>query len=92
MNKPRAQLRQVFIVRRHDQCCALLAVELKQQVDNAFTGITVEIAGGFIGKQAARPGSESARNGTTLLLTAGQLVRIMMYALAQPDSVEQLLR
>ena len=62
---------------------------LKQQIDNTFTGFTVEITGGFIGEQATGLRRESACDGATLLFTARQLVRIVVHAFAESDSLQQ---
>ena len=72
-----------------DQRGAVLTVQRKQQVGDFIPGVTVEIAGGFIGKQQLRAAIERARQRDPLLLAAGKLYRQMMQALTQPQLLQQ---
>ena len=72
-----------------DQRGAVLAVQRKQQVGDFIPGVTVEIAGGFIGKQQLRAAVERARQRDPLLLAAGKLYRQMVQALTQPQLLQQ---
>ena len=51
-------------------------VQFKQQLDNLFAGMTVEIAGGFIGKQHFWFGGKGAGNGDALLFTDDRIDNI----------------
>ena len=57
-----------------------------------FRSARVEVAGGFVGEDQWRIVRQRAGNGNSLLLAAGQLRRVMMPAIMQPDLVEQCLR
>ena len=48
-----------------------LAMELEDQVDNAFTGCAVEITGGLVGEQDGRVWRQGSGDGHALLLAAG---------------------
>ena len=47
------------------------AIQFAKQIDDVFTGLSIEIAGRFVCEQDGRIVYERARDGDTLLLTAG---------------------
>ena len=63
-------------------------VEFEQQLDDARTGFSVKVAGGFIGKQDLRVGGKRACDGDALLLAAGQLARRVGGACAKADALK----
>ncbi len=72
-----------------DQRGAVLAVQREQQVGDFIPGVTVEVAGGFIGEQQLRAAVKRARQRDPLLLAAGELYRQVMQAFAQPQLLQQ---
>jgi len=56
-------------MRDHDQRRAVFAAKFEQQIKHRIGRGAVEIAGGFIGKQAGRPGDQCARHGDALHAT-----------------------
>lgn len=64
---------------------AMLAVEGEQQVGDGLAGGLVEVAGWLVGKQQLRAMDEGTRQRHTLLLAAGQLVRVVLHAFAKTD-------
>ena len=57
----------------------------EQQIDDLLAGGLVEIAGRLVGHEDRGIGRQRARQRDALLLAAGQLRRIMMQAVAEPD-------
>ena len=72
-----------------DQRGAVLAVQREQQVGDFIPGVTVEVAGGFIGEQQLRAAVKRARQRDPLLLAAGKLHRQVMQAFTQPQLLQQ---
>lgn len=72
-----------------EQRGAVLAVQREQQVGDFIPGVTVEVAGGFIGEQQLRAAVKRARQRDPLLLAAGELYRQVMQAFAQPQLLQQ---
>ena len=66
--------------------------ELAQPPDDLLDLHVVEVSGRFVGEHYGRVEPERARDRDTLLLTAGQVARAMVVAVAQSHLVEQLLR
>ena len=77
MQTPSATLCQNAVVGHQYQSRAFFTIQLKKQFDNMLTGILVEIARGFIGKQNIRLRRKSAGNSDTLLLATGKLAWIV---------------
>ena len=50
----------------------------------------VQVAGGLVGQQQARPADQRAGDGDALLLAARELVGQVVQPLAQPDLLEHL--
>ena len=75
--------RGVRIVRDHDDGLALLLVQRLQQVEDLIAGLAVEVAGRLVAQQQRRIGDDRARDADALLLTAGQLARLVLGAVAQ---------
>ncbi len=57
----------------------------EQQIDDLLAGGFVEIAGRLVGDEDRGIGRQRAGQRDALLLAAGQLRRIVMQALAEPD-------
>ena len=75
-------------MRHHDEAGAELAVELQHQREHRFGVAAVEVSRGFVGEHDARAGHQRARHRGALPLAAGQLVRPMDQALAEPHALE----
>ena len=56
---------------------ALQAVKQRHDLD---AGLRVEVSGGFVGQDDRRLVHQRARNGDTLPLTAGELIRLVHHA------------
>ena len=59
-----------------------------EDLEDGLPGCAIEIAGWFVGHQNRRPANERARDGRSLLLSAREFVRTMVYAVFQPDQRE----
>ncbi len=66
--------------------------ELGELPDDRLAGDRVEVAGGLVGEQHARPREEGARDGDPLALAAGQPRRGLARLVGEPDVRERLLR
>src|SRR5215831_3605434 len=64
-------------------------VERDEQLDDLLPRGRVEITGWLVGQEQPWLTADGARNGHTLLLTAGHLDGVVMSASAEPDVVEQ---
>ena len=62
----------------------------EQQLDDVMTGLRIEVAGGLVGKDNDRLVGERARDRDALLLSAGQLRRIVMAAILEADFDQQI--
>jgi hypothetical protein len=71
---------------------ALLAVEPLEQRHHLLAGAGVEVAGGLVGEQHLRLAHQGAGDGDPLLLTAGQLVRPVVEAVAHAHPLQGRLR
>src|SRR5215207_3010810 len=78
------------IVGDEDQRRAEVPVELRHEVDDRGAGACVEIAGGLVGEEHLGPSAEGAGQGDALLLATGELSGIVVAAVAQAHSLEQL--
>ena len=81
---------EIEIVRHEDEGGAELAIELRHEVDHAGAGAHVQVAGGLIGKENPGPVAERACQRDALLLAAGELRRVVMAAVGEPDPAEEL--
>ena len=77
-------------MRHHDDRAWLIINQAAQQVQNIFTGLAVQITGGFIGQQERRVIDQGAGDGDTLLLPAREFIGAMRGAIAQADGVQNL--
>ena len=81
-----------LLVVGHDDDGGSIVVQPSKKRDDLGAGMSVELARRFVGEEERRIVGESARDRDPLLLSAGQLGRTMVRALAQTDLVEQLSR
>src|SRR6202040_1941856 len=65
------------VVRGHEHRGAAV-VDLEKELDDPPRRVGVQVAGGLVGDEDARPVHERAGDGDALLLTATQLVRILV--------------
>ena len=72
-------------MRDQKQCRLRAGVQCEEKLGDFLAGMGIEIAGGFIGEQNARPRGNRAGQRHTLLLAAGELSRIVIETLAQTD-------
>src|SRR5437016_1260217 len=80
-----AALRQRGVVGHQHQRHAALGVLGEQEIDDLLAGGLVEIAGRLVGHKDGGVGRQRAGKRNTLLFAAGELRRIMMQAVAEPD-------
>lgn len=80
---------QALIVGDQHQGGAAFLVQFEQQVADVLAGMSIEVAGGFIGKQHIGFGGKCPGDRHALLLTTGKLARRMTQALAQADPAQQ---
>src|SRR5271165_2484713 len=90
LENPPASARQGAVMRHEHECAAGAAVQLKQQISDAGSGSAVEVAGRLVGEQQIRMRYKGARNRDALLLSAGQLLRIVRHARSEADLFERL--
>ena len=83
---------EVEVVRDEHERRAAPGVHSQQDVDDVLPVGRVEIAGGLVREEQARLVGQRAGDGHALLLSAGELRRVMMPAPGQSDLVEQGLR
>ena len=89
MERAPGALGRVRVVRHHDDGLAVVAVERLQQVENLVAGLAIEIARGLVAQQQRRIGDDGARDADALLLAAGELTRIVLGAIGQPDDFQR---
>ena len=90
MRVRRAQRRATLaVVGDDDQRRPLVAVQLDEQVHDVVAGVGVEGAGRLIRQHDGRRPDQGAGDGHALLLSAGQLVRLVMGALSHADPLER---
>src|SRR5437763_6539453 len=77
------------IVRDHDDGLLKLLVESLQKIERVGGILRVEITGRFVGDEDARIGDDGAGDGDALLLTAGELSRIVTYAIGEADDAQR---
>ena len=84
----RRVLGRLRIVRHHDDRLALRAIQRLQQVHDLLGAAPVEVARRLVAHEQRRIGDERARDRDSLLLTAGQLVRLVLAAIGEPDQLQ----
>ena len=85
-----AAMRERGIVRDQHQRHAALGMLVEEQIDDLLARGLVEIAGRLVGDEDGGIGCQRARERHALLLAAGELRRIMMQAIAEPDRLQLL--
>ena len=75
-------------MRDHDDRLSVIAVERLQQIENFVTGLAVEIASGFVAEEKGGVRHDRTGNADALLLSAGQLARIMLSTIGQADDLQ----
>src|SRR6476660_2379539 len=90
-DEPRAVLRNVNLVGDQDDGDPALDVETLENVHDLDAGARIEVARWFVGKQDRGFVDQRARNFHALLLSARELVRVVVQALAEPHDLEGLL-
>ena len=79
-------------MRDQHQRHAALGMLAEQKVDDLLAGGFVEIAGRLVGDEDCGIGRQRAGERDALLLAAGELRRIMMQTVAEPDRLQLLRR
>jgi acyl-CoA thioesterase I len=77
------------VVRHHNERRSFTPVEFQQKFEHLFAGSSVQIAGGFVRKQNRRTRDEGPRQRDTLLFAAGELHRVVVQAIGQPDARQE---
>src|SRR5688572_22939798 len=77
------------IMRDHDDRLSVIAIERLQQIENLVTGLAVEIASGFVAEEKRGVRYDRTGNADALLLSAGQLARIMLSAICKADDLQR---
>lgn len=67
----------------------MFAIKREQQIGNFVPGLTIEVAGGLIGKQNGRTPVKGPGQRHPLLFTAGELRWQMVQAFAKPQLLKQ---
>src|SRR6478752_6102146 len=80
------------IVGHEDQRHAAFGMLCKQKVDDLAASVLVEIVGRLVGHENCRVWRKRARQSDTLLLTTGELARVVMQARTETDGFELLRR
>src|SRR5690606_19423078 len=73
-----------------DNCDVLIFIEPDKKIHDFNTGFGVQVAGQLVGKQKGRVVDQSPGNGNALLLTARELIGIMMYPRFQSQEFKRL--
>src|ERR1700674_2269341 len=76
------------VVRDHHDRLAKAAVELAQQCQDIFRRGGVEVTGRFVGHDNCGICHDRPRNRNPLFLPAGELARIMVHAVGEPDHAQ----
>jgi hypothetical protein len=77
------------VMGHEDNGDTLLLVEPLEHAQDLLAGARVEVTRGLVGEEDQRTVDERAGNGHTLLLPAGQLGRLVVYAFGQAYKLEQ---
>ena len=67
-----------------------LCMEFIKQVEHIVGGAGIQCSGGFIRQQQAGLVDDGSGDRDTLLLAAGELVRLILHAIRQTDTVQGL--
>ena len=78
-----------WIMSDHDDRFAVSTVELLQQTQDSFRGLPVEIARWLIAQEQRWVRNDGARDGDTLLLSAGKLARLVPHLSWQSHQLER---
>src|SRR5258705_10295338 len=62
-----------FRIMSDEHNCPALLAEFAKELENRFTGVGIEVAGGFVGEHEARIIHEGTSDSGALLLSAGEL-------------------
>ena len=76
------------IVSDEDDRLALLVVQALEQTDDLCPGLAIQVASWLIRQQDSRVVNQCAGDCHTLLLSAGELVRAVVHAVAQTDQFQ----
>ena len=82
------ELGRLRVVRDHDDGLAVVAVQLPEQREDVDRRLAVEVAGRLIANEQGRIGDEGARDRDALLLSAGELARLVLGAVLESDELE----
>src|SRR6185295_2520910 len=63
-------------------------VENPEEGDDLLAGLAVEVAGGLIGEEDGGAVDEGASDGDALALAAGELIGLVMHAVAEADALQ----
>ena len=85
-------LRRGGVVADDEGGSARLAHELGDQREHVARGRRIELAGRLVRDQERGPGRKRCAERDALLLAAGELARMRVAAVAEPDALEQLVR
>src|SRR5438445_6843070 len=77
-------LRGERVVGDHQRGLSVISHEAVQEIQDLVGALAVEVAGGLVAEQKRRIGHDRARDADALLLSAGELSRIVMHPVAQP--------
>lgn len=91
MNRAVGELSDRGVVRDHDDRLVQLAPKIEHRIKNAPAGLSIEVAGGFVGKQDRRMVDQRAGNGDPLPFPAGERGGFVFDAVRQPKRLKQLL-
>ena len=76
--------RDIGLVRNQNDRVALL-IQILEERHDFFAGLRVEVSGWLVGENDFRVVGERSRDGDTLLLATGKLVRAVLHAVAESD-------
>ena len=81
-------MRELQVVRDHDEARAEITVELEHEVEHAVRGVAVQVAGRLVREYSLRVGHERARHRCALALASREFTRHVLHALAQAHAFE----
>src|SRR5207245_1523173 len=85
IDRARGSRRGVRVVCDHDDRLAVLAIERLEQIQNLIAGFAVEVARRLIAEQQRRVGDNRSGDASALLLSAGELTRVVAGAVREAD-------
>src|ERR1041385_4627442 len=77
------------IVRYHDDRLLEFGIQPMQQLERLLSVLRIEVARGLVGDEDGRIGDDRPRDRYALLLTAGQLPRVVMHAVGEADDAQR---